>query len=360
MRRALRWTLAAVAALVVGCLAALWWLRIELARPHSIPGTVVLEVRPGWSARQILERLERGDVVADATLARAWLVYGLGDPPLQAGEYAFEGAMTIDQVLQRLVRGDVLTHPVTIPEGLTLDETAEVLAGAGFGDLGRLQDLVRDPSPVADLDPDAPDLEGYLFPDTYHFARSATEEEVVAKLVATFRAHWDETVRPRLADPAGRPRAIVTLASIVEKESFLDEERPTIAGVYAHRLRRGIALYADPTIIYALKRAGTWDGDLRRRDLVMDSPYNTYRNAGLPPGPICSPGLPSLLAAADPPAVPYLYFVSRNDGSHVFAETLAEHNRNVETWQRRYWRERAAAEGAGDDDGEEEGAGDGP
>lgn len=348
MRRWLRRGLVAVALLALGSLAAIWWLRTELARPHPVPGTVVLEVPPGWSAREILEQLERSDVIADARLARAWLVYGLGDPPLQAGEYGFEGDLTVDQVLQRLVRGEVLTRPVTIPEGLTLDETAAALAEAGFGDLERLRAAVRDPSLVADLDPDAADLEGYLFPNTYHFPRSATEEEVVAKLVATFRAHWDGEVRPRLADPAGGPRRVVTLASIVEKESFLDEERPTIAGVYAHRLRRGIALYADPTIIYVLKRAGTWDGDLRRRDLAMDSPYNTYRYPGLPPGPICSPGLASLLAAADPPDVPYLYFVSRNDGSHVFAETLAEHNRNVERWQRLYWRERAATQADGD------------
>lgn len=353
MRRWLRWTAAALMGLAAAGLAVLWWLRAELARPHAIPGEVVVEVRSGWTARQILEHLESREVIADATLARAWLVYGLGDPPLQAGEYGFDGTMTIDQVLGRLVRGEVVTRPVTIPEGLTLDETAEALAAQGFGDVELLRAAVRDPSPIVDLDPEAEDLEGYLFPETYHFARGVPEGEVIAKLVATFRARWAMQVRPRLADPAAGPREIVTLASIVEKESFLDEERQTIAGVYEHRLRRGIALYADPTIIYALKRAGTWDGDLRRRDLAMESPYNTYRNPGLPPGPICSPGLASLLAAAEPPEVPYLYFVSRNDGSHIFAKTLAEHNRNVEAWQRRYWREREREENA--DAGETDG-----
>ncbi len=132
----------------------------------------------------------------------------------------------------------------------------------------------------------------------------------------------------------------MTLASIVEKEAQLDEERPVIAGVYRNRLDRGIGLYADPTVIFALKQLGTWDGDIRRRDLELDSPYNTYRYPGLPPGPICSPGLASLLAAATPADVPYIYFVSRNDGTHVFAETLREHNRNVDEWQRRYWRDR--------------------
>jgi UPF0755 protein len=208
---------------------------------------------------------------------------------------------------------------------------------------------MRDPAPVADLDPAAPDLEGYLFPDTYAFARGVPEREVVAALVANFRRRWTASVAPllagaRVAGAPSAPREVVTLAAIVEKEARLAEERPLIAGVYANRLARGIALYADPTVIYALKLRGTWDGNLRRPDLQLDSPYNTYRYPGLPPGPICSPGLASLAAAAAPADVPYLYFVGRNDGSHVFAETLAEHNRNVEEWQRRYWRERWSGE----------------
>ena len=144
--------------------------------------------------------------------------------------------------------------------------------------------------------------------------------------------------------PLDRLLEVVTLASIFEREATLDEERPLIAGVYAHRLRRGMALFADPTVIYALQLEGRWDGNLRRGDLELDSPYNTYRYPGLPPGPICSPGVSSLLAAAAPVDTDYLYFVSRNDGSHVFAATLDEHNRNVEQWQRRYWRERWARE----------------
>jgi UPF0755 protein len=140
-------------------------------------------------------------------------------------------------------------------------------------------------------------------------------------------------------------REVVTLASIVEEEAKVASERPLIAAVYANRLDRGMGLFADPTIIFALKRMGRWDGNIRRRDLALDSPYNTYRHAGLPPGPICSAGVGSLLAAADPADVPYLYFVSRNDGTHVFATSLDEHNRNVATWQRRYWRERRAAAG---------------
>jgi UPF0755 protein len=232
---------------------------------------------------------------------------------------------------------------LTIIEGLTLEEIADQLAHQGFGRREVFLDLMRSPRLIADLDPDAPDLEGYLFPETYSFAVGASEKEIVETLVKTFRKRFERDVRPRIT--GGRTvRQVVTLASIVEKEAKAPQDRPLIAAVYKNRLDRRIGLAADPTVIYALKKAGRWDGNIRREDLQIDSPYNTYRYAGLPPGPICSPGLASLAAAAAPADVPYLYFVSRNDGTHVFASTLAEHNRNVEIWQRKYWRDRWAAE----------------
>ena len=198
---------------------------------------------------------------------------------------------------------------------------------------------------ISDLDPEASNLEGYLFPNTYSFAKGTSEDEVVTTLVSTFRRLFTDEVRPHLAPDDERTlRQIAILASVVEKEARLDDERPIIAGVYFNRLERGIALYADPTVIYALKQEGRWDGNIRRPDLKLDSPYNTYLYPGLPPGPIASPGLASLRAAAQPAEVPYLYFVSRNDGSHVFASTLAEHNRNVNQWQKVYWQKRWAEE----------------
>jgi cell division protein YceG involved in septum cleavage len=347
----------------------------------------------------------------------------LGDPPLQAGEYRFDGAAALPRVLDKLVRGDVVDHAVTVVEGLTLEETAEALADAGFGDLDALLAAMRDPAPIADLDPEAKTLEGYLFPSTYRFRRGTTEEEVVATMVATFRRAWESEIEPLLAelereggggggeaasaaedseaahpdapasdesegadtdkppldesqarDPSAPPaaeiqahdpnapppdepvrpptrqrprrsvRELVTLASLVEKEAKIEDERPQIAAVYANRLEVGMGLYADPTVIFALKQEGRWDGNIRREDLRMDSPYNTYRHAGLPPGPIASPGLASLEAAARPADITSLYFVSRNDGSHVFADTLAEHNRNVDRWQRQYWRDQRRRE----------------
>ena len=313
-------------------------------RNHTLE-PVQVQIPRGTDARTILENLESKGVLVNSDLARIYLVYNLGDPPLQAGEYRFEGYLNIPEVLDQLVRGDVVTYPVTIIEGLTLNETAFELESAGFGDQETFESLMLGPELIRDLDPAATDLEGYLFPDTYRFAGGTSEAEIVAVMVDNFRRRFDTEVAS-IRDPADdrSVRDLVILASIVEKEAQLGEERPIIAGVYKNRLDRKIALYADPTIIYALKRKNRWDGNLRRKDLELDSPYNTYIHAGLTPGPIASPGLASLQAAAQPAEVPYIYFVSRNDGSHVFAETLSEHNRNVHKWQKQYWRNRWAEE----------------
>ena len=358
---------------VLGCLVLLaalaaggaaWWGWTTLHRPHGSGETEVL-VEPGTDAGTILERLEGRGVIPHALVARVWLVYGLGDPPLHAGEYRFDGPLSTVQVLDKMIRGDVVLHRVTVVEGLSLEETAEGLAEAGFGELDAFLAAMRDPAPIADLDPEAETLEGYLFPETYSFQRGASEEEIVASMVATFRRHYQEDVAPLLERPAAPERdgaaaeapkvpreeppvrsvrELVTLASIVEKEAKVEDERRLIAAVYANRLAAGMGLYADPTVIFALKLRGEWDGNLTRENLQVDSPYNTYRYSGLPPGPIASPGLGSLRAAADPADAPYLYFVSRNDGTHVFATTLREHNANVQRWQREYWRKRWAEE----------------
>ena len=322
-----------------------WW-KLQRAYQGYEGGEKLVGVKSGSGASQILQLLEDEGVIADAKLARSYLIYFMQDPKLQAGEYRFAGPLSTPEVLRKLVRGDVVTRSATLIEGLTLEETADQLARDGFGRRQAFLDLMRSPELIADLDPDAQDLEGYLFPETYRFAQGTSEREIVAALVKTFRNRFEGRVRPLLArDPAGRSaRQVVTLASIVEKEAQVESERPVIAAVYRNRLDRGIGLAADPTVIFALKRLGRWNGNIRRDDLRVDSPYNTYRYAGLPPGPIASPGLASLVAAAQPADVPYIYFVSRNDGTHVFSETLTEHNRNVEQWQRRYWRERRAEE----------------
>lgn len=374
--------------LLAAGLAAAWsWHSLHAPRGE---GSRFVKVTPGSGAAAILAGLERDGLVPNAHLARLYLVGYLGNPPLKAGDYEFEGPVSAVEVIQKIARGEVTVSSVTIREGLTLEETADALVAAGFGRREALLEALRDPAPIRDLDPDARDLEGYLFPDTYSWSRGVSERELVATLVATFRDRFEKEVRApyeagrgaafaraavhgdaaildaaaetALANAPDEPRApvplggtswrarsvreLVTLASIVEKEAQLQGERRLIAGVYTNRMALGMGLYADPTVIFALKRAGRWDGNIRKGDLQIDSPYNTYRYAGLPPGPIASPGLASLKAAAAPAEVPYLYFVSRNDGTHVFSTTLQEHNRNVEIWQRRYFRERRARERA--------------
>ncbi len=349
MKRALM--VLALLALVAATAAAVWlWdIRQGLDLPYRAYSgdRYVTVIEEGRGARQILLQLEEDGVIEDAFWTRLYLSRVLDDPSLKAGEYAFDEPMAATAVLDKLIRGEILTHPVTVIEGLDLFETASHLAAAGFGDEAEFRRLMESPELVRELDPEATNLEGYLFPDTYSFARGTSEAEIVAKMVGTFRDKLAAAAPPTDAEDALTVRQLVTLASIVEKETSLDEERPMVAGVYSNRLRRGMGLYADPTVIYGLKLEGSWDGNLRRRDLETETPYNTYKIAGLPPGPICSPGQASLAAAASPADVPYLYFVSRNDGSHVFSRTLAEHNRNVEIWQKRYWRERWAKERAG-------------
>jgi len=301
----------------------------------------IVEIRPGEPARAILERLEREGLLRSAAVTRIYLTRAAGDPPLLAGEYRLTSPLSAVELLARLRSGEVVTYPVTLVEGWTYFECAEALQRAGFGPREALLAEFRDPRRVAPLDSRAETLEGYLFPDTYRFPRGADAASIADALVARFRRVWSRDVAPlRTPGDDRTPRELVILASLVEKEARRDDERPLVAAVYANRLRRQIGLYADPTIIYGLKLAGRWDGNLRRSDLEADSPWNTYRRPGLPPGPICSPGRASLLAALRPADVDYLYFVSRNDGSHVFSTTLAEHNRNVEKWQREYFRRR--------------------
>ena len=312
------------------------WQKLHAPFPEGQSVERRIEVESGTGARAILELLQDEGVLWNADLTRLYLTRVLEDPSLKAGEYRFDEPLSAPEVLDKLIAGKVVTYPLTVIEGLTFDETAQAIAEAGFGDLDRLMELVSSPEWVLDLYPDAETLEGFLLPDTYSFARNTSEETIVRTMVESFR----ERALP-IAEQSERPLVeLIKLASIVEKEARLEEERPIIAGVYANRLRIGMALYADPTIIYGLKRRGIWDGNLKRSHLEEQAPYNSYLVPGLPPTPICSPGLQSIAAAASPADVPYLYFVSRNDGSHVFAKTLREHNRNVEEWQRRYWRER--------------------
>ncbi|MEZ5293023.1 MAG: endolytic transglycosylase MltG [Vicinamibacterales bacterium] len=342
-----KWLLRLSLVAVVGLGAAAggaWWLREQARSPYrGFSGDhVFVDIPSGTGPRSIGARLAAAGVVRDERTFRValWLTGRARD--LQAGEYRFEGAHSAVDIALVLARGAIYTQPITFREGLTIAEMAEVFAQSGLGPTGAFRAAAGDASLIRDLDPEAEDLEGYLFPDTYPVPRRVAAGTLVAQMVRGFRAALTPDLIARAAADGLTVRQVVTLAALVEKETARDAERPLVAAVYRNRFRIGMGMQADPTVIYALQRAGKWDGNLSRDDLQFDSPYNTYRYGGLPPGPIAAPGRRALEAVVSPAAVDYLYFVSRNDGTHVFSRTLAEHNRNVYEWQVKYFRDRRA------------------
>jgi UPF0755 protein len=295
-------------------------------------------VERGATGTRIGEALEEQGIIRDRRLFLLALRFRSDGKQLQAGEYRFAEPLSTFDVLQKLLSGDTYTFAVTIPEGLTLLETAELLGAKDLAEAGEIRSVFEDGALVAQLDPDAESLEGYLYPTTYRFPRKVPPAEIARTLVSQFERVFDEPRRERAAKLGLEARQLVTLASVIEKETGLPEERPLIASVFWNRLRIGMPLQSDPTIIYALERAGRFDGNLRRTDLELDSPYNTYRFPGLPPGPIASPGEASIQAVLEPAETRFLYFVSRNDGSHHFSETYSEHVNAVRKYQVEYFR----------------------
>ena len=312
----------------------------DLERPYkAYEGTEqFVDIPPGSSQAAMSRRLtDAGVVRSPATFRGAVWMRGAGRR-LQAGEYRFDRPMSAAEVVDKIRRGDVFLQTITFREGLTIRQMSELYESRG---LGRASDFVaaaRNGALIQAIDPRARDLEGYLFPDTYSLPRTTTAAQLVERMVAAFQKVLTLDLREQAAARGLSVRELVTLASLVEKETARSEERALVSAVYHNRLRIKMALYCDPTVIYALERVGRFSGDLTREDLQFDSPYNTYRYAGLPPGPIAAPGRASLEAAANPADASYLYFVSRNDGSHVFANTLDEHNRNVYEYQKKPYR----------------------
>jgi len=300
-------------------------------------------IRQGAASGEIGRALADAHIVRDPRLFRAALWWTGEGRNLKAGEYRFDRAVTPVDVVGVLVQGDVYTQRITFPEGLTVEEMSKLYETHGFGRAHDFVEAARTVERIRDLDPEAPDLEGYLFPETYALPRHVPASRLIDAMVNRFRAVYGEDLRARAAAAGMTTRQVVTLASIVEKETGKAEERPVVAAVFRNRLQIGMPLQTDPTIVYALAKAHRYDGNIRRDDLSMDSPYNTYKNPGLPPGPIASPGKAALEAAVTPADVPYLYFVSRNDGSHAFAKDLAEHSANVRKFQVEYFRKQRAA-----------------
>lgn len=329
--------------------AAAWWAYAQMVEPYRgyTGAEVFVDIPAGSGPATMASRLVEAGVVRDAWTFRAAVMVSGRARQLRAGEYRFDQPMHALDVVDKIARGDVYRRRLTFREGLTIPEMAEVFEARGFGRAEDFRQAAQNAALIADLDPAAPDLEGYLFPETYALARGTTAAALVAQMVEHFKTALTPELRTAAAAAGLSVRQLVTLASLVEKETAVAEERPIVAAVYANRLRIGMGMQADPTVIYALQKAGRYDGNLTRANLQFDSPYNTYRYRGLPPGPIAAPGRASLEAAARPADVDYLYFVSRNDGSHVFATTLAEHNRNVRTWQVEYFRKLRRERGTG-------------
>jgi UPF0755 protein len=291
-----------------------------------------LTVRPGQSAGAVAQALAERGLVKHPWLFRALVLHRGTGRSLQAGEYIFEGTLSLDDIVDKLVAGEVARYEVTFPEGKTYEEMAAIASARGV-DAKAFLKAARDPAPIRDLDPEAKDLEGYLFPDTYEVTRTTDAPRLVARMLERFR-EVVVPLRPKLEQRELSLRHLVTLASIVELETARADERPRIAAVFLNRLAKGMLLQTDPSVIYALRQRGSWDGNIRKPDLQLDSPYNTYRFSGLPPGPIAAPGKESLLAVLSPAPTKDLYFVSRNDGSHEFNEDLASHERAVTRYQR--------------------------
>jgi UPF0755 protein len=342
MRFVIRLVLLLVVLLAIAGVAAYYFGGQKLYTPFKgyAANEQFVDVTSGLGPGTIGQKLIDAGVVSDAYTWRAALWISGQSRDLKAGEYRFDRPMNALEVVDKIARGDVYRRLATFREGLTIHEMSLIYEQEGLGKAEDFRKAAQDDSLIRDLDPEARDLEGYLFPDTYSLRRETPASTLVSQMVSSFK----KVLTPAMQDAAKARgltvRQAVTLASLVEKETGVAEERPVVAAVYLNRHGVKMPMQADPTVIYAMQRAGNYNGNIRKEDLQIDSPYNTYRYPGLPPGPIAAPGKASLEAAVNPAQVDYLYFVSKNDGSHVFARTLDEHNRNVQEWQVRFFRER--------------------
>jgi len=303
----------------------------------------MIDIPEGTAAARAIEILEEHGVIQRSPLALVYLRLTGRTHGLKAGEYSFTRPMTPGEVFDKMISGDVYYHRVTIPEGVRSDEVFAQFVRAGFGTEEDYRLVFRDTSPIADLDEEATDLEGYLFPDTYSLQKGTTPKAIVAMMVARFREVFQTSWVARVTERGLTVREATTLASMVEWETAQADENALVASVFYNRLRLGMRLQCDPTVIYALAMRNAFDGNIRKEDLKIDSRYNTYRYSGLPPGPIGNPGAAALQAAVAPADTSFLYFVSMNTGRHFFSKTLGEHNRAVWEYQVRPFKLRKAS-----------------
>ena len=298
----------------------------------SEPAEVVMEVPVGTSVQALSDLLYGQGLVRSAGKFR-WLVRFKGaSRQIKAGEYQLSTGLRPGELLNKIIRGEVRLHQITFPEGYTLKQMAELLEASKLVNAERFIAAATDPPFVRSLSIPAASLEGYLFPDTYRFARGLPVETVLRSFVTMFNQHFGPVQEEQARKLGFTRHQVVILASVVEKETAAAEERPLIAGVFLNRLRKRIRLQSDPTVIYGLRN---FDGNLTRAHLQKDTPYNTYTRRGLPIGPICNPGAASIQAVLNPTSSPYLYFVAKKDGTHHFSTNLVEHNAAVLRHQKR-------------------------
>jgi UPF0755 protein len=325
------------AAIFVACLAATGiWLHSELETPyyHNPAPEAFVAIPRGASMTETADLLEHFGILRMRLPFLLYLRYANSGHHIQAGEYRFAKAATPKQIAQRLIRGDVFYRSLTVPEGLTAEEIFELAEKNGFGKQAEMEEAFEKTEWIRDLAPNARNLEGYLFPETYRFNRKADSGTIVKAMVNQFRSKIARTLEAHPLRAGWSISQIVILASMIEKEVKKPEEGPLVASVLVNRLERKMPLACDATIIYAMKLAGIQKGRLGRTDLGMESPYNSYLHLDLPPGPICNPGVASLNAALNPARTEYLYYVSRNDGTHQFSKDFASHLRAVDKFQR--------------------------
>ncbi|HKH97639.1 MAG TPA: endolytic transglycosylase MltG [Candidatus Sulfotelmatobacter sp.] len=337
--------------ILVAVFAAAGWFAWAVLTPAEPAGQTFVLLHPGYSTHRIAAELKTAGVIRSEEAFVLWH-YFHPKRSLKAGEYLFDKPANIIDIQKRLRRGDVYFHTVVVPEGYTMFDVARAIEAAGLGPADDFLKVAQsDTELISDIAPGAHSLEGYLFPETYEFTRMMTMHDMAAAMVKQFRqvAHQiamipgPTLIASREAQPIPDPtlgssqpdvERTVIMASIVEKETAVAEERPLVASVYYNRLNKKIALDADPSIIYAELLAGTYQGALHHADMQFVSPYNTYRNAGLPPGPIGNPGRSALEAALHPAQSDYYYFVADAQGHHRFARTLEDHNKNVAAYRK--------------------------
>jgi UPF0755 protein len=328
---------------VVGLLVAVFvsvaglWLHHELTSPYyaAANAETLLEIPRGTGVAEIAARLVEAKVLHSKYPFILYVRWAGHARRMQAGEYRFASPATPVQIADKIKQGKVYYLSITIPEGLTAEETIQLIGNARLGSIQEMRTALSRTEWVRDIAPEAGDLEGFLFPNTYRFSRRINSEEIIRTLVNQFKTEFARLTTQVPIPTAWTASHIVTLASLIEKEVRIDSERPLVASVLRNRLRIGMPLACDPTIIYAMKLAGNYDGNLRKEDMSLQSPYNTYIHQGLPPGPIANPGEASLRAALSPAQSKYLYYVSRNDGTHLFSEDFRSHQAGVMRYQKR-------------------------